>query len=288
MKAWERYQHDTANLLRELGFTAVTDDQITEPNGTVHSVDVSARRTVGGIELLWIVECKRWNRRVPKERVATLKAIVDGVGADRGLLMSEEGFQSGAVQMAKQKNITLSSIADLSELASEELLAVRVAAVDKRVLDVTQKVIRDLRTFSLGGKMPHILPIIASKLGANDWAELSGLPEAPGFFDGVNDLILRAGAQGIGDFVPPGTDLSDIKRRWRDGVDPAVMDTVSGEIGQISQALDQGKLGNWPIVCLAADGARLAFGMRQLLTAIESRLVVLEGMVAVQEDNVTD
>jgi hypothetical protein len=112
--------------------------------------------------------------------------------------------------------------------------------------------------------------------------------EAPGFFEGVSDLIRRAGAEGIGDFVPPGTDLSDIKRVWRDGVDSAVMDTVSGEIGQISQALDQGKLGNWPIVCLSADGAKLAFGMRQLLTIIESRLAVLEGMVAVQEGNVTD
>jgi hypothetical protein len=54
----------------------------------LHNVDVSARRTVGGIELLWVVECKRWNRRVPKERVAALKAIVDGVGADRVPLMS--------------------------------------------------------------------------------------------------------------------------------------------------------------------------------------------------------
>jgi hypothetical protein len=280
MRAWEKYQHDTANLLRELGFTAVTDDGLTEPNGTVHNVDVSARRIVGGIELLWVVECKHWNRRVPKERVATLKAIVDGVGADRGLLMSETGFQSGAVQTAKQKNITLSSIADLSELASEELLAARAAAVEKRVLAVTQELIRDLRTFSLGGKLPHVLPIIASKLG--------GQAEAPGFFEGVSDLIRRAGAKGIGDFVPPGTDLSDIKRIWRDGVDTAVMDTVSGEIGQISQALDQGKLGNWPIVCLAADGAKLAFGMRQMLTVIESRLAFLEGMVAVQEGNVTD
>ena len=78
------------------------------------------------------------------------------MGTDRGLLMSETVFQSGAVQMAKQKNITLSSIADLSELASEELLAARAAAVEKRVLDVTQKLIRDLRTFSLGGKLPHL------------------------------------------------------------------------------------------------------------------------------------
>src|SRR5580693_10141071 len=125
MRAWEKYQHDTANLLRELGFTAVKDGQLTEPNGTVHAVDVSARRTVGGVELLWVVECKLWNTPVPKEKVAALKAIVDGVGADRGLTMSQSGFQSGAIQMAKQKNITLSSLEDLRANAAEELLAAR-------------------------------------------------------------------------------------------------------------------------------------------------------------------
>jgi hypothetical protein len=103
MKDWEEYQRDTADLLRELGFTAVVDDRLTEPNGTVHAVDVSARRTVGGVDLLWVVECKLWNKPVPKEKVAALKAIVDGVGADRGLVMSQSGFQSGAIQMARQK-----------------------------------------------------------------------------------------------------------------------------------------------------------------------------------------
>ncbi len=70
MRKWQIYQHDAADLLAELGFTAVVNDQLAEPNGTVHAVDVSARRTVGGVELLWIVECKLWNKRVPKEKVA--------------------------------------------------------------------------------------------------------------------------------------------------------------------------------------------------------------------------
>jgi Restriction endonuclease len=287
MKAWEKYQHDTADLLRELGFTAVVNDQLTEPNETVHAVDVSARRTVGGVGLLWIIECKLWNRRVPKEKVATLKAIVDGVGADRGLVMSQTGFQAGAVQMAIQKNITLSSLEDLRANAGEELLAARVEAMEQRVRTMTQKLIRDLRTFSAGGKLPHILPIMASRLSADDWAELAGQAEAPDFFPGVRDMARRIGVAGIGDFVPPGTDLSDIKRIWKDGVDPAVMDTASREIAQITQALDQGKLDNWPIVCLAADGAKLAWEMRQLLGVIESRLVVLEQMVAREEGKAT-
>jgi hypothetical protein len=285
MKDWEKYQHDTADLLRELGFTAVVNDQLTEPNGTVHAVDVSARRTVGGVELLWVVECKLWNTPVPKEKVAALKAIVDGVGADRGLTMSQSGFQSGAIQMAKQKNITLSSLEDLRANAAEELLAARVQAAEERIRNVTQKLIRDLRTFSAG--MPHVLPIMASKLSADDWAELAARPEAPDFFEGVMDLTRRIGAAGIGDFVPPGTDLSNIQRMWKDGIDPAVMDAISNEISQITQGLDQGKLGNWPVVCLAANGAKLAWGMQQLLGVIESRLVVLEEMVTREEGKAT-
>ena len=124
MKPWEQYQEDTAELLRELGFTAVVNDSLAEPNGTVHEVDVSARRTLAGVDLLWVVECKLWRTQsVTIEKVAALKAIVDWVGADRGLLMSEGGFQSGAIRMAMQKNITLSSMADLRESAAEELLA---------------------------------------------------------------------------------------------------------------------------------------------------------------------
>ena len=95
MKRWEQYQHQAAELLRELGFSADVNASLTEPNGTVHAIDVVARRTVAGVKLLWIVECKFWNRRVPMEKVAALKAIVDAVGADRGLVMSESGFQSG-------------------------------------------------------------------------------------------------------------------------------------------------------------------------------------------------
>ncbi len=52
MKRWEQYQHQTAELLRELGFTAVVNDSLREPNGAKHAVDVSARRTLAGVDLL--------------------------------------------------------------------------------------------------------------------------------------------------------------------------------------------------------------------------------------------
>lgn len=285
VKPWQEYQHQVAGLLQELGFSVEVEPDFAEPNDAVHVIDVAARRTIAGVDVLWIVECKYWSRRVPIEKVLTLEALVRNLGADRGLFMSESGYQSGAIRTAAQKNITLSSLDDLRLNADSEILAVRVTAVERRVLTVTQKLIRDLRTFSSG--LPHVLPIMASRLSSDDRAELAARAEPPDFFEGVLELAHRIGAAGIGDFVPPGTDLSKIERAWKDGLNPVVMEAVSGEINQISQAMDQGKLGNWPIVALAATGAKLTWGMRQLLQVVESRLAVVEQMVGDEERKLT-
>lgn len=94
-KPREQYQHRTAGLLRELGFAAEMNDPLPAANGVVHKVGVSARIAVAGVNVLWIAGCKLWNRAVPKEKVSALEDIVNDLGADRGLLMSEKGFQSG-------------------------------------------------------------------------------------------------------------------------------------------------------------------------------------------------
>lgn len=49
-----------------------------------------------------------------------LKAIVDDCGADRGLIISEQGFQSGAVRATRKINITLSSVEDLREYINDK------------------------------------------------------------------------------------------------------------------------------------------------------------------------
>ena len=137
MKQWEEYQHQAASLLRELGFSAQVNAQVTEANGAVHAIDVAARRTVAGVDLLWIVECKYWNKPVPIEKVLTLRALILDLGADRGVLMSESGFQSGAIRTASQKNITLTSLDDLRVNAAEEILASRIATAEKSLMDLT-------------------------------------------------------------------------------------------------------------------------------------------------------
>jgi hypothetical protein len=282
MKAWERYQHDTAELLRELGFMAVVNASLTEPNGAVHAADVSARRTLAGVDLLWVVECKLWNRRVPMEKVGVLKAIVDGVGADRGLLMSEEGFQSGALRMAVQKNITLSGLADLRENAAEELRAARVTATEKRLMRLALRTGRDLNPSAL--QMPRMLVALAKQLRTEDVEEFAGRRAAVDLMDGLTEVknrILDLAADYHLKFL---THPSELKLQWRSGIDSDVMDGVATAVHYLTQALYQARLGEWPVFVPDKDRTiKLAWSTRQILDVVEPALDELEQKVTEQE-----
>jgi hypothetical protein len=91
------------------------------------------RNNHAGFDVLWIVECKAWKRAVPKERVLALRSVVQDIGADRGLLMAESGYQSGALEAAANANVMLTSLADLKELAACEIGVQKLQSVLDRV-----------------------------------------------------------------------------------------------------------------------------------------------------------
>jgi hypothetical protein len=69
--------------------------------------------SVYGFEIQWVIECKDCTFNIPKEKVLALQAIVQDVGVDRGILLSGAGFQSGAIRLSRNTNITLTSLSDL-------------------------------------------------------------------------------------------------------------------------------------------------------------------------------
>src|SRR3979409_1054615 len=96
MAEWSEYQEEVAQFFRELGLTAETDATI-EGVRTRHKIDVLVRRKHPGIALTWLVECKHWKSPVSKEKVFTLRSIVEDTGSDRGFIMAEGGYQTGAL-----------------------------------------------------------------------------------------------------------------------------------------------------------------------------------------------
>jgi hypothetical protein len=110
---WNEYQEAIAQFFRQLGYQAVTNQRVKGVRAT-HDIDVLVTLNSSAVESLWVVECKLWNRAITKQCVLTLQQIVADVGADRGFLLSESGFQAGAVDATLSSNITLTTLAGIT------------------------------------------------------------------------------------------------------------------------------------------------------------------------------
>ncbi|OCK59347.1 restriction endonuclease [Bradyrhizobium sp. LMTR 3] len=103
---WRDYQEAVAAFFKERGCVATIEARITGARAE-HRIDVYVTFLQHGIECRWIVECKLWKKRVEKQNVLALKAVVEDVGADRGIIFCENGFQLGARNATRHTNILL-------------------------------------------------------------------------------------------------------------------------------------------------------------------------------------
>lgn len=138
--AWKKYQEEAAGFFRSLGYVAEIEKKVKGVRG-VHKVDVMVSGIIHGIEFSWVVECKNWKDNIPKEKVMALMSIVQDVGADKGFLLSEVGFQSGAIRASNNSNITLTSIADLSSDAKESLAELTAAKLHLKISTLKRKLL---------------------------------------------------------------------------------------------------------------------------------------------------
>jgi hypothetical protein len=129
---WHDYQEEAAAFFRSLDIDAQTDVTIKGVR-TTHDVDVLVKMHQVGFDVTWIVECKQWQTPVSKLHVLALREIVTDVGADRGILLCETGFQSGALEAATLTNVRLTSLAEVQGTAKSEILSMRLRELYDRV-----------------------------------------------------------------------------------------------------------------------------------------------------------
>lgn len=135
---WKKYQQDVSRFFGDLGMEALVDHSVRGVR-TSHDVDVLVRGSYVGFDITWVVECKAWQSRIPKEKVLALRQIVDDVGADRGFLMAESGYQSGALEAALVSNVTLTSIADLTERLRYDLAMTKLSKLENRADEARER-----------------------------------------------------------------------------------------------------------------------------------------------------
>lgn len=129
---WQEYQQQAARFFRSLGLKAQVEAKIEGVRG-IHEIDVFVTGNFHGIDFKWAIKCKAWQSNVPKEKVLAFASVIQDVGADRGFLLSEQGFQSGAIRMAQKSNITLTSLEDLANLAEEQAVDAAIGSMNWRL-----------------------------------------------------------------------------------------------------------------------------------------------------------
>lgn len=150
---WKQYQEQTAEFFRSLECQADVDTTVAGARAE-HNIDVWVRFRKFGIETKWVIECKYWNSAVPKEKVLALRSVVEDVGADKGILISVAGFQSGAVRASQKTNITLTDLDELKETAREDLVSSVLHRIETKAVEV-KYALHDLYTSEQTG--PHSL-----------------------------------------------------------------------------------------------------------------------------------
>ena len=114
---WFEFQERIKQIYYKLGCDAETNVKLKGVR-TFHDVDILVRSKFLGNNIRWIVEAKYWKRKISKLHVLALRQIVDDTGCDRGFIISNAGFQKGAIEAAQTSNVVLMTFDELELISN--------------------------------------------------------------------------------------------------------------------------------------------------------------------------
>ena len=111
---WQSYEELVKDIYEQIGKSAGVKIEcwgrsckVQGKSGVYHQVDVLTSHSDGIHTYKTAIDCKYWNRKVPKEYVATLSLILDDANIEKGVLVSKCGFSTSVKKLAASKNISL-------------------------------------------------------------------------------------------------------------------------------------------------------------------------------------
>ena len=93
-------------------FSIEHDKKIKVSDGK-YQIDVYATFEALGCKIKILCECKRYKNPVNRDKVVILHKKLDSLGAHKGILMTNNRFQSGAIQYAKEHGIALIKVSTI-------------------------------------------------------------------------------------------------------------------------------------------------------------------------------
>ena len=79
-------------------------------SGNKYEIDIAVEFEMFNGNILVVVECKDHSRKIERSVISDFSKRIDDINANKGLMVSTQGFQSGAVKLAKDNGIDLAII----------------------------------------------------------------------------------------------------------------------------------------------------------------------------------
>lgn len=162
---WKKFEAFVANIQEYLTPHAkVTQNEfITGKSGVKRQNDVVVRYNLGQFNMLIVIDCKDWRNSVDIGDVGSFADLVEDVGANKGAIVCNAGFTSGALKRAREKGIELLKVADVESKDWPVKLAIPVLC-DFRYIEYTSYGVSHTgpTPFMIPGTDPEYLEIYKS------------------------------------------------------------------------------------------------------------------------------
>lgn len=145
---WVDLQNEVSKIFLECGFESETPKIIETVRGKVE-IDVYAIDSSLKPELVYLCECKHWKSAVPQTIIHSFRTVVSDFGANWGLIISLNGYQSGAFEATKNTNIKLLNWIEFQKLFEDlwynKYFRSQLSYVAEPLIDYTEPI--NLRVF---------------------------------------------------------------------------------------------------------------------------------------------
>lgn len=102
-------------------------------SNAVHQIDVYWEFLLAGVKYKTCIECKHLNSSVKKSHIAAFATVLDDIGNTTGIFATTIGFQQGAIQLARQKDIRLILV---NQLLKSIGITYKVSRTDTYITDI--------------------------------------------------------------------------------------------------------------------------------------------------------
>jgi hypothetical protein len=113
---WRAFE-DFVRELYAMDPNVVAERNVTEigQSGAQRQIDVKLTQVIDGAPKVTLIECKRWKKKVDRQRIDVLVASVQDLDAARGVMFTTSGYERGAEVYARHKEMEIFVVRDLTE-----------------------------------------------------------------------------------------------------------------------------------------------------------------------------